>query len=473
MTPADAVAQYVDKHHDTGHFCVAYSGGVDSHVLLVLMARLRDERRSFSLRAVHVDHSLQVDSRSWAEHARRVCRDLRVPLEVCQCLVKTGSSGPEASARRARYQQFSQVLHKSEHLLLAQHAEDQAETFLLQALRGSGPDGLAGMPGKRAFADGMMTRPLLGCSQQSLLDTARALALDWVEDPSNQQLQFDRNFLRLRVMPIIKARWPAATHTLGRSAMRSAAASQALLSMAQQDLDSIKVAGKPELRISALKRLPDERCFTAIRLWVRQRDLQMPRLQDLIQVHRDIISAGHDTHGVVNVRDYEFRRHRDSLYLIMPTSDIAPFRYTWDAPFDDLFIAETGATITAGECFRQGIRLPDSGSVVVKSRAGGELIRLGNPAYHKAVKKVLQESSAPPWQRAAVPLIYINEELAVVWQLAVAVNHQRKTSVGNIIARQDDTQELVSESSSGGVDKSVQEQEKFSVRMPGSELEQV
>ena len=101
-----------------------------------LWARLRDERRSFSLRAVHVDHSLQADSRSWAEHCRKVCRDLRVPLEVCQCTVKPGTSGPEASARQARYRQFSQVLHKGEHLLLAQHAEDQAETFLLQALRG-------------------------------------------------------------------------------------------------------------------------------------------------------------------------------------------------------------------------------------------------------------------------------------------------------------------------------------------------
>ncbi|MDC0434662.1 tRNA lysidine(34) synthetase TilS, partial [bacterium] len=379
--------------------------------------------------------------------------------------VKAGSSGPEASARRARYQQFSQILHKGEHLLLAQHAEDQAETFLLQALRGSGPDGLAGMPGKRVFAEGMMTRPLLGCSQQSLLDTARVLALDWVEDPSNQQLQFDRNFLRLRVMPIIKARWPAATHTLGRSAMRSAAASQALMSMAQQDLDSIKVAGKPELRVSALKRLPDERSFTAIRLWVRQRGLQMPRLQDLIQVHSDIIDAGHDTHGVVNVRDYEFRRHRDSLYLLMPTSDVAPFRYTWDAPFDDLFIAETGATITASECFRQGIRLPDSGSVVVKSRAGGELIRLGNPPFHKAVKKILQESSAPPWQRAAIPLIYINEELAVVWQLAVAANYQRKTSVGNIIERQDDVQESDREPPPGSADNSAQKSDKSADRV--------
>ena len=437
MTPVDEVAEYVDQHPDVDQFCIAYSGGVDSHVLLALMARLRDARRSFTLRAVHVDHSLQADSPQWAVHAQMVCRELRVPLEICKCTVEAGSSGPESAAREARYLEFSQVLHKGEHLLLAQHADDQAETFLLQALRGSGPDGLAGIPRKRVFASGFMARPLLGCSQQSILDTAHFLALKWIEDPSNQQLRFDRNFLRQRIMPLIKSRWPSATQTLARSAKRSAAASQGLLAMAQQDLDSVKVAGKPELRISLLKRLPKERSFTAIRLWVRQRKLQMPRLQDLKQVHSDLINARHDSQGIVNVREYEFRRYRDSLYLLMPQIDIKPFRYTWSAPFDDLFIAETGATITQGECFRQGIRLPDSGSVVVKSRAGGELIRLGDPAYHKAVKKILQESSTPPWQRAGIPLIYINDALAAVWQLAVAVDHQHKTSFGKRIERKE------------------------------------
>ncbi|MFK7996081.1 MAG: tRNA lysidine(34) synthetase TilS [Granulosicoccus sp.] len=435
MTPTDAVAHYVDQHPEVGYFCVAYSGGVDSHLLLALMVRLRDTRRSFNVRAVHVDHSMQLESASWAEHARKVCESLRVPLEVCRCTVEADARGPEASARRARYLEFDNVLQKGEHLLLAQHAEDQAETFLLQALRGSGPDGLAGIPGKRSFGKGMMARPLLSCSQQSLLNEAHCMGLDWVEDPSNQQLHLDRNFLRLRVMPMIKARWPAATQTLSRSAMRSAAASQALKGMAQQDLDGVKVAGKPELRLSALKKLPKERAFTAIRLWVRQRGLLMPRLQDLMQVHSDLINARHDSNGIVNVREYEFRRHRDSLYLLLPQAKHHAFRYTWNAPFADLFIAETGTTITLGECFRQGIRLPEKGGVVVKSRAGGELIRVGNPAFHKSVKKILQESSVPPWQRESIPLIYIDGSLAAVWQLAVAVEYKRKVSVGNVVER--------------------------------------
>ena len=435
MPPNDAITLYVDQQENVDQYCVAYSGGVDSHLLLVLMARLRDARRTFSLRAVHVNHGLQADSDKWAVHARQICHELRVPLEVCECTIEQGAKGPEAAARSARYEEFARLLYPDEHLLLGQHAEDQAETFLLQALRGSGPDGLAAIPGKRVFSHGKMARPFLGCTKQAILETAQALNLKWVEDPSNQQDKFDRNFLRLHVMPIIKSRWPAATQTLSRAAMRSAAASQALISMAHQDLNAVKVPGKPELRLSALKKLPTERSYTAIRLWVRLRGLPMPRLQDLKQVQDNLIDARHDSHGVVNVRQYEFRRYLDSLYLLEPQVSIPAYRYVWQAPFADLFIAETGTTLTLSECFRQGIRMPEDGPVIVKSRAGGELIALGNPVYHKAVKKILQESSIPPWQRAGIPLLYINDTLAAVWQLVVSVGYQSKTLVRRVAAR--------------------------------------
>ena len=434
MTPYEAVVRHVTQNPQVQNYLVAYSGGLDSHVLLALMAKVRDENPHLKVRAVHVNHGLQSDSDNWAVHARKVCSNLDIPLEVRQCNVDQSEGGPEAAARRARYRQFDEVMQKNEHLLLAQHAEDQAETFLLQALRGSGPDGLSGIPGKRAFGRGIMARPLLGCSQESLQSTALKLGLNWIEDPSNLQTQFDRNYLRLQIMPLIKARWPAATQTLGRSAMRSAAASKSLRSMAQQDLDSVKVEGKPELSLSGLKRLPRERAYMAIRLWVRQRSLPLPRLQDLQQVHLNLISARPESSGVVRVGNYEFRRYRDSLYLLGLQGEQTPFRYTWSAPFDDLFIAETGATLTLEACVRQGIRMPEEGSVTVKNRAGGELIRVGRPAYHKAVKKILQESSIEPWQRASIPLVYINQTLAAVWQLQVCVDHRSKTATGKVVS---------------------------------------
>ena len=433
MTPLEAVAHYVSQQPEAGRYCVAYSGGLDSHVLLLLMTQLREQDTRFELRAVHIDHGLQADSAGWADHARQVCHDLNVPLDVRHAQYGVDNDarllGPEASARMARYAEFSAGLRKDEHLLLAQHAEDQAETFLLQALRGSGPDGLSGIPRKRHFGEGYMGRPLLTCSQASLRALARYHSLDWVDDPSNEDHRYDRNYLRHAIMPLLKSRWPAAAETLSRSALRSAAASQSLLTLAQQDLAKIRIRGTSELSLSAIGALPRERAFTALRLYVRQRGLRMPRLQDLMQVMTDLVEARHDSAGIVNVRDYVFRRHRDSLYLLPPQARVEPFRYLWEAPFEPLTIQETGLILTRQLCEEQGIAMPLEGTISVKSRAGGELIKLGEPAFHKAVKKVLQESSIPPWVRDSIPLLYIEGRLAAIWNLAVAVDCQtRETS---------------------------------------------
>lgn len=424
MTPVEAVAQYVAKNLAAPGFCVAYSGGADSHLLLVLMADLARRDRTLAVRAVHVDHGLQADSARWADHARSVCADLGIPLQVQSCpKIPDNGDGPEASARQARYAEFAAVLERDEHLLLAQHAEDQAETFLLQALRGSGPDGLAGIPRKRRFSQGFMGRPLLHCSKQSILELAAKRQLNWVEDPSNEHERFDRNYLRLNIMPLLQSRWPAAAQTLGRSATRCAAVSQSMSSFAQQDLDTVVKEGQPALSISALAGLPRERAFAAIRLWVRQRGLKMPRLQDLHQVETDLLQARVDSQGIVNVREYEFRRHKDSLYLLLPQSECAPYRHEWHPPFANLFIPETGLTLTREQCARLRIRLPSDGKVVVKNRAGGELIRVGRPAFHKQVKQILREASIAPWKRESIPLLYAENQLIAVWSLAVASDY--------------------------------------------------
>lgn len=450
MSPLEAVAHYVSQQPPGRSFCVAYSAGMDSHVLLHLMTQLRDQGRLAGLRALHVDHGLQAESPLWSEHAMGICQALSVPLQVRKAMIddqadsatdgspespmasghgnspmamaSVGSGGPEATARKARYALFAEVLQPDEHLLLAQHAEDQAETFLLQALRGSGPDGLAGIPRKRRFAAGYMGRPLLVCSQDSLRNHAREHGLQWIDDPSNLDHRFDRNFLRHQVMPLLKTRWPAASETLSRSALRSAAASQSLLVMARQDLDSLRIPGTSELSIAAISALPRERAFTALRLYIRERGLRMPRLQDLVQVMENLVNARADSAGIVNVRDYEIRRHRDRLHVLPAQAHQAPFRHEWQAPFEPLTISETGLTLTRELCRRQGMALPSSGSVIVKSRAGGELIQLGEPAFHKSVKKILQESAIPPWIRQSIPLLYYGDRLAAVWNLAVAVD---------------------------------------------------
>jgi len=422
MTPLEAVAQYVSQQPDVSTYCVAYSGGMDSHVLLWSMSYIQRSDSAIEIRAIHVDHGLHSDSARWAEHATRVCGELNIPLTVLNAQVIAAGDGPEAGARLARYAQFSDNLQENEQLLLAQHAEDQAETFLLQALRGSGTDGLAGIPRKRRFSVGFMVRPLLGCSRESLRELACEQSLEWIEDPSNQDTQLDRNYLRLKVMPMLKHRWPASAQTLSRSAFRSAAASQTLMALGEQDLLSVRVPGAGELSLTALAALPRERAFVVLRLMVRERGWRMPRLQDLLQVMSDLVKARHDSNGIVNVRDYVFRRHKDNLYLMKEVERGRAYEIEWISPFAPLTVTEAGVTLTSAAAEHQGIRLPEGANVIVKSRVGGELIKLGEPAFHKAVKKLLQETDIPPWVRDTIPLIYIDGSLAAVWGVAVAVD---------------------------------------------------
>lgn len=421
-SPESGLARYLESNTSAREICVAYSGGLDSHVLLHTVASKLVNNPHYAVRAIHVNHGMQSCSDQWADHCLEVCQELDIPLEVVDVQVVDNGDGPEASARLARYEAFDQFLATGEHLLLAQHADDQAETFLLQALRGAGPDGLASIPRKRTFGDAYMLRPLLGCSRQSIEQYANANDLRWIEDPSNLNNQFDRNYLRNTILPQLKSRWPAAAQTLSRSAVRCSAASQAMIGLAQEDLKLTRVRGGAELIVSELKSLPKERAYNVLRLWVRQAGLRMPRLQDLVQVHANLVCAREDSQGVVNVRDYEFRRHSDLLYLLPPQSPVEPFALMWQAPFDELYIEQTGESLTRERCAEQGISLPESGHVLVRNRTGGELIKLGEPAFHKAVKKLLQESAVPPWEREAIPLLYINDRLAAVWNIAVAID---------------------------------------------------
>lgn len=428
LTPIEALTQYLHSQKAT-QYCVAYSGGMDSHVLLHAAAELLQDEAGIELRAIHIDHGLNSDSQQWVTHAEFVCDALGVPLVSKRVQIDAQEGGLEAGARLARYEAFAQFMHSGEQLLLAQHADDQAETFLLQALRGSGPDGLASIPRKRTFAKGYMARPLLTCPQEALSDYAKAKGLSWIEDPSNVDTRFDRNFLRKEILPLLRTRWPAATQTLSRSAMRSAAASQTMQEIAKEDLLAVKVGGSNELSISQLNELPKERRYNTIRLWVRQAGYRMPRLQDLKEVCSSLLEAREDSAGIVNARDYEFRRHRNQLHLLTKQREGGPFTIEWAAPYNDLLIEQTGQLLTKEACLKQGILLPDEGSVGVRSRQGGELIKLGEPAFHKAVKKVLQEAAIPPWQRDTIPLIYINNRLAAVWNVAVAVDFSTVTEL--------------------------------------------
>jgi tRNA(Ile)-lysidine synthase len=399
----------------TPHYWVAYSGGVDSHVLLHALASLRPLPGA-GLGAVHVNHGLQADAGHWQAHCRTVCRDLDIPYVDIQADARAAAGeSPEAAARQARYRALQAWLPAGHCLLTAQHLDDQGETLLLQLLRGSGVRGLAAMPSLAAFGEGHLLRPLLDSSRASLLAYARHHALVWVEDPSNTDTGLDRNYLRHRIVPVLRERWPGMSETLARSAGHCAEAAGLLAELAMQDIATLSQAGPDTLSAAGLRQLPPARRRNALRHWIAGRAGMAPSAAVLSRVSDDILESRADAQPCVRFGRHELRRYREQLYLL-PQLPQPPSDQVLEWGLDGvLALPDAGGVLTASEVFGSGIRRSAVGeSVQVAFRRGGERCRPAGRRHHHALKKLLQEQGVPPWERRRLPLIYSGDRLAAV-----------------------------------------------------------
>lgn len=404
----------LQKLPKASRYLVAYSGGVDSHVLLHALAQLRDAGARVSLAAVHINHGLHADASAWAQHCARVCTDLQVPL-VMRAVHAHADAGesPEDAARHARYAALLQALKPSDVLLTAHHQDDQAETLLLQLLRGAGPRGLAAMPGIAPLGEGWLARPLLSVPRAMLRAYADEHQLRWIDDPSNSDTRFDRNYLRAEILPNLKQRWPAATATLARSAQHCAEAVELLQELAQQDMN-VALLSPSSLSVPQLLLLSRARQRNVLRLWIECRGLPLPQQRHLEHVLSDVLHAPPDAEPCVRWPGVEVRRYRDALHAMSPLSEPP-------ATVDAVWRVETplhidgagtlraqqssGAGLAAAVC-RDGVR--------VTFRGGGERIKPVGRVHHATLKHLFQEAGVPPWQRERVPLIFIGASLAAV-----------------------------------------------------------
>ncbi len=301
--------------------CVAFSGGADSTALLAALARVR--RAGLKVRAVHVDHQLRPDAARWSAHCRRRARELGIPLEVRRIVVpRPRGASPEAAARLARYAALAQALRPQEILLTAHQQEDQLETVLLQLLRGAGVAGLAAMPASAPFARGRLVRPLLEIPGAQLRAWLRARGLDWVEDDSNADERFDRNYLRRRVLPALRARWPAAAATVARSARHLAEAQQLLDALGTVDAAGAQVGAA--LSVPLLRRLDPARRRNALRHWITSAGFPVPPARRLEEIAAKVLAARADRHPFVEWSGVRVRRHAQLLHL--ETAAAAPAR---------------------------------------------------------------------------------------------------------------------------------------------------
>lgn len=399
--------------NDSSTVWLAYSGGLDSHVLLHLYANMRTTR-SMQLKAIHINHNLSPFAAKWADHCAKVCAELNVPLLVQNIEVKASSGESlENEARQCRYHIFSQTLAPGDQLLTAHQQDDQAETLLLQMLRGAGPKGLASMPRIKPFAQGFHVRPLLEFSRAELKRYAEHHQLQWIEDESNHNVDFTRNFLRHDVLPILMQRWPTVKKTLARVAENCAEAQEIVAALAASDKKKVKgPLGFNTLSISKLHRLDPARQRQVVRLWLEESHFSLPSLKQMQHIQQDLFAARSDKVPQVSFGNVILRRYRDELYASASSKKMdknAVYDWNFQQPLVITHLGVLHATLSE----EQGLR-PDLFPITVRFRKGGETCQLPQRACHHELKKLFQQWGVPPWERDRVPLLYLGDTLIAV-----------------------------------------------------------
>jgi tRNA(Ile)-lysidine synthase len=406
-------------------YCLGFSGGLDSTVLLHALVHLSGRPGMPPLRAVHVDHAWTVESPRWAEHCARVAAQCQVPYAAVriEAAAPPGSS-PEAAARAARYAAYARVLLAGEALLTAHQADDQLETALLQWLRGGGLRGLAAMPRSASFANGWHWRPLLGFPRADLHAWAKTQGLEWLEDPANRDLRFDRSYLRHAVLPQLRSRWPGAAGAVARVASYAAEAVELESAVASVDLGQIR-AGQT-LALDRLLALAEPRQRAVIRAWLRAGDLPIPDARTLASLLHDVRRAAPDRIPVTRWPGVAVHRYRGRLYAV-PGAGKTVVCADVVTPAGERCALGAGMYLDWKPATGRGLgrsRLPSA--VTIHQRVGGERFREAGKPHSRPLRKWLQERGVVPWQRSAIPLVMVGGQVAAVGHIAVASDFAAK-----------------------------------------------
>lgn len=410
------ILQVVEKLPLPRHYWVAYSGGMDSTALLSMLSQHRDKLKA-ELVAVHVNHQLSANADHWERHCRAFCQEREIRCEVVSINVRDGREGSlEAWARELRYAVLETFMQQDDILMTAHHRDDLAETVIQQLLRGGGPEGLSAMPESRRFGPGWLVRPLLAYDRQQIEDYVRSSQLAWVEDESNTDQGIDRNFIRNKVMPCVKERWPSAVDILWRVSRLQADAVEIQHEMAGQDLTRARGNSGAKLRLSAVAKLSWPRQRNLLRYWIRKNGQRVPAMSVIDKIINELMYARPDGTPCIRWADAQIRRYRDDIY-IMPFSAFEPpaagATYLWSL---EKPMVIPGGRLEAGLTTGGGIRkdLLQDDTVEVRFRSGGESIRPAGRRETHELKKLFQEAAVPPWERDIIPLLYVGNELAAV-----------------------------------------------------------
>jgi len=417
---------------------IAFSGGVDSSVLLHAASALRHRYR-VSLRALHVNHRWSTQSDVWQLRCEAVCRTLDVDFLATRLPDSLTDELPsETLARAKRLQWFGEVVDSGTPLLTAHHADDQAETLLLRLLRGSGIQGLGGMHDDRNVGNLRILRPFLQLSRADLEVWAKEYSLQAINDPGNSDTRFERNFLRHEILPRLASRWVGAQGTLSRAAGSFQAAQGLLDEVGHEDLiacrrsaDQCLLGVYGALSISALDKLSPARRLNLLRYWFRLFSLESASENGLSEFLRQLRDSASECAPALRVGQCWLRRYRDSLFLL-PGGHVDQEKYSTSRPWNAGPTQIKGADIGIEGKITDGVGLKLSclkgGLLELRWQKGNARLRPTANGHHRRVKHLFQEAGVPPWERSRLPLVYYADQLACV--PGVAMEHSLSASVG-------------------------------------------
>lgn len=398
----------------------AFSGGLDSRVLLEVLAALRGQL-GFNLRAMHIHHGLSPNADAWSRFCRETCDALGVPLETVHIdIAKNNGLGIEAAARKARYQAL--LNNTADYVVLGHHQDDQAETMLLQLLRGAGAKGLSAMANHDAQR--RLLRPLLDIARSDILDYAQQHGLQWIEDESNLDTGYDRNYYRHEVLPVLERRFPAAKQTLARAAAHIAEAAGLLDELAEIDA-KLYVSGC-QLDIAGLANISEARARNLLRWWLSSQQQVLPSTLRLQEMLRQLLSAKPDAGIRLAVNSgggVWLRRYQGMAYLTTELPSV-PIALCWQGE-SELQLPD-GSRLVFERTTGRGLAVERLGinKLRISQRNGGERFKPEMAKPTRTLKHLLQDANIPPWQRERLPLIYCDDMLAVVPGIGVACTLQ-------------------------------------------------
>ena len=412
--------------HNIKKICVSLSGGVDSIVLLHALNKILD--KDFSIRAIHINHNLYEGSQSWADFCQKICDQIQIQINIYSVKINNSEGfGIEAAARNARYHKLQKSIQEGEWLMTAHHQDDQLETILLRMARGTGIEGLQGIQKQFKFGRGNILRPLLDVTKNEILTYARKKQLDWVVDTSNQETYFDRNFLRMKVIPTLKERWPTFSSSVSRLSDISTQTSTLLKELAVQDLGFNYPVKNLDIEVFNNKSIG--RVINIIRFMILKNEIPVPSMKVLNSGTNTLLNPKSVNPSMV-WDDYCIKRYLNKLYFLklselQPNQSNTSVNWSIDKP---LVLDENGSTLTAIMVKGQGLSLKKCNkNLDVQFRKGGESIKPVGHKITKKLKKLFQENHILPWVRDKIPLIYQKSELISVGDLWFNRNYTAST----------------------------------------------